>query len=74
METAIKRSHFADGDLTPCLTKGVARPLWKPHLIVPASRSGVNIEIDSRIVAKEGVVRYLNMRPNGGRKILQIGD
>jgi len=42
--TFIKRSHFAGGDLTPPLTKGDARPLWKPHDIVPASRRGVNIE------------------------------
>ncbi len=43
----IKRSHFAGGDLTPPLLKyrkGDARPLWKLHLIVPASRGGVNIE------------------------------
>ena len=40
----IKRSHFAGGDLTPPLTKGGACPLWKPHLIVPASRGGVNID------------------------------
>jgi glycosyltransferase involved in cell wall biosynthesis len=30
-----KRSHFAAGVLTPALTKGDARPLWKPHLKVP---------------------------------------
>jgi len=41
---SIKRSHFAGGDLTPPLTKGDARPLWKPHNFVPASRGGVNIE------------------------------
>ena len=55
----IKRSHFAGGDLTPPLTKGDARPLWKPHLIVPASRGGVNIEYPS----KEGGVqtrRYIS--------------
>jgi len=40
----IKRSHFAGGDLTPPLTKGDARPLWKSHLIVPASRGGVYSE------------------------------
>ena len=40
----IKRSHFAGGVLTPPLTKGDARPLWKPHNFVPASRGGVNIE------------------------------
>jgi hypothetical protein len=40
----IIRSHFAGGDITPHLTKGDARPLWKPHNIVPASRGGVNIE------------------------------
>jgi len=40
----IQRSHFAGGDLTPPLTKGYARPLWKPHNSVPASRGGVNIE------------------------------
>ena len=40
----IKRSQFAGGDLTPPLTKGDARPLWKPHNFVPASRGGVNIE------------------------------
>jgi len=39
-ERDIKRSHFAGGDLTPPLTKGDARPLWIPHLIVPASRGG----------------------------------
>ena len=39
-----KRSHFAGGDLTPPLTKGDARPLWKPHNFVPASSGGVNIE------------------------------
>jgi len=43
----IKRSHFAGGDLTPPLSnyrKVDARPLWKPHNFVPASRGGVNIE------------------------------
>ena len=40
----IKRTHFAGGDLTPPLTNGDARPLWKPHNFVPASRGGVNIE------------------------------
>ena len=47
----IKRSHFAGGDLTPPLfkyCKGDARPLWKPHNFVPASRGGVNIEIITR--------------------------
>ena len=39
-----KRSHFAGGVLTPPLTKGDARPLWKPHNVVPASRGGVYIE------------------------------
>jgi hypothetical protein len=24
------------------LTKGDARPLWKPHLVVPTPRGGVN--------------------------------
>jgi hypothetical protein len=39
-----KRSHFAGGVLTPPLTKGDARPLWKPQNFVPASRGGVYIE------------------------------
>ena len=33
-----KRNHFAGGVLTPPLLKyrkGDARPLWKPHLMVP---------------------------------------
>ncbi len=37
-------SHFACGDLTPPATKGVARPLWKPHLVVPASRGEIYME------------------------------
>ena len=45
--SSIKRSRFTGGDLTPPVTKGDARPLWKPHNIVPASRGGVNIEIHS---------------------------
>jgi len=44
-QPTIKRSHFAGGDLTPPLTKGDARPLWKPHDFVPASRGGVIIEL-----------------------------
>ncbi|MGH7886528.1 MAG: N5-glutamine methyltransferase family protein [Candidatus Binatia bacterium] len=32
---------IANGVWTPLATKGDARPLWKPHLIVPASRGGV---------------------------------
>ena len=35
-----KRSHFVGGVLTPPTTKGDARPLWKPHNFVPASRGG----------------------------------
>ena len=38
----IKGNDFAGGDLTPPLTKGDVAPLWKPHLVVPASRGGVN--------------------------------
>ena len=47
----IKRSHFAGGDLTPPLTKGDARPLWKPHNFVPASRGGVNIEFTLELLS-----------------------
>ena len=47
-----KRSHFAGGVLTPPLTKGDARPLWKPHKIVPASRGGVYMELFLEKVAK----------------------
>ena len=32
--------HFAFGVLTPRATKGDARPLWKPHLVVPAQGAG----------------------------------
>jgi len=39
-----KLSDFACGVLTPLLSKGDARPVWKPHLIVSASRGGVNLE------------------------------
>jgi hypothetical protein len=40
-----KRSHFAGGVMTPPLTKGDARPLWKPHNFVPASRGSVYLEL-----------------------------
>lgn len=30
-----KRSHFTAGVLTPAVTKGGARTLWKPHITVP---------------------------------------
>ena len=36
------QSKIANGVWTPLATKGDACPLWKPHLIVPASRGGVN--------------------------------
>ena len=35
-----KLSHFAGGVLTPPLTKGDARPLWKPHNVVPPQEAG----------------------------------
>jgi len=36
---------FRDGVLTSRATKGDVRPLWKPHLVVPAARSGENLDL-----------------------------
>jgi hypothetical protein len=60
----IKRSHFAGGDLTPPLTKGDARPLWKPHNFVPASRGGVNIEFNRLRKAHMSGCQICYMRRN----------
>jgi len=47
-------SHFAGGVNTPPATKGDARPLWKPHLIVPASRGGESLIDAKTIVVASG--------------------
>jgi Repeat of Unknown Function (DUF347) len=38
---------FAHGGLTPRATKGDARPLWKPQLMVPAASSGEYLDSTS---------------------------
>jgi len=37
-----KRIHFAGGVLTPPLTKGDARPAWKPHNVASPQEPGIN--------------------------------
>ena len=55
---------IAGGGLTPSLTNGDARPLWKPHLVVPASRGGVNIECKAKR-DRESLHTYLRHKMAG---------